>query len=230
MEALPSTVAYLFGRHTYDELAAFWPFQSDDSPMAAHLNHTTKYVATHQDKPLDWANSRRLDGDLIEAVTRLKATVNGNIAVLGSGNLVEQLLDADLPDAFALFVHPLVLGGGRQLFPRHDRQVSLNWTTRAEHRPASSCSATRATAGKPKSDSVHVRARPWSTRRRLPRSLPGDVAASGRVVEAAAAPPLRPAGFQAAGQLRIGRRDDARLAARVRETFRATRVPLRRGS
>ena len=125
MEALPSTVAYLFGRRTYDELAAFWPFQSDDSPMAAHLNHTTKHVATHQDKPLDWANSRRLDGDLIEAVTRLNATVNGNIAVLGSGNLVEQLLDADLPDAFALFVHPLVLGGGRQLFPRHDRRVEL---------------------------------------------------------------------------------------------------------
>jgi hypothetical protein len=63
---------------------------------------------------------------------------------------------------------------------------------------------------------------------RRPRvaARPGDLGA----VEAAAALPFRPARFQAAGQLRIARRDDERLAARVREIVRATCVPLRRGS
>jgi dihydrofolate reductase len=124
--ALPSTAAYLFGRRTYEELASFWRFQPDDNPMAAHLNHTVKYVATHRDKPLEWANTVRLEGHLIDAVARLKATVDGNIAVLGSGNVVHQLVAADLPDAFRLLIHPLLLGSGHQLFPRHGRRIELH--------------------------------------------------------------------------------------------------------
>src|SRR5580704_13432855 len=43
---LGETSAYLFGRRTYESLAAFWPTQSAENPMAAHLNSTPKYVAT----------------------------------------------------------------------------------------------------------------------------------------------------------------------------------------
>jgi dihydrofolate reductase len=127
--ALPATKAYLFGRRTYDELAQFWPFQPDDNPMAAHLNHTPKFVATRRSDELSWSNARRLDGDLVEAVTRLKAATPGDVAILGSGALVEQLLDADLIDGFEIFLHPLVLGSGHQLFPRTDPVMRLELGT-----------------------------------------------------------------------------------------------------
>ena len=45
-QGLGETTAYLFGRKTYEKMAAFWPFQPASNPMAAHLNATPKYVAT----------------------------------------------------------------------------------------------------------------------------------------------------------------------------------------
>ena len=124
-QGLPATSTYLFGRRTYDEMAQFWPFQPDDNVMAAHLNRSPKYVATHRDDELAWSNSHRLDGDLVDGVTRLKAESDGNVAILGSGDLLRQLLAADLVDGFHLYVHPLVLGAGHTLFPRTDRPLRL---------------------------------------------------------------------------------------------------------
>jgi dihydrofolate reductase len=116
VQAQPQAAAYLFGRRTYEQMASFWPYQSDDNPMAAHLNRTPKFVATRTLKDLSWANATVLHGELAGAVRDLKASTDGGIAVLGSGVLVEQLLDADLVDQFHLFIHPLVLGSGRTLF------------------------------------------------------------------------------------------------------------------
>ena len=106
VEHLPATGAYLFGRRTYDELSQFWPFQPDENPMAAHLNRTPKRVVTHRDDALEWPNARRLEGDLVPAVQELKSSTDGKVSVLGSGSLVQQLLDADLVDELQLFVHP----------------------------------------------------------------------------------------------------------------------------
>jgi dihydrofolate reductase len=125
LRSLPATGTYLFGRRTYDEFSQFWPFQPDDNPMAAHLNRRPKYVVTHQAGELAWPTSHRLEGELVEAVTWLKADAEGDIAVLGSGMVVGQLLAADLVDALHLYVHPLVLGSGHELFPRTDRQLRL---------------------------------------------------------------------------------------------------------
>lgn len=123
--ALPATGVYLFGRRTYDELSRFWPFQPDDNPMAAHLNRRPKYVVTHRADELTWPNAHRLDGDLEDGVRWLKDDADGDIAVLGSGTVVGQLLAADLVDGLHLYVHPLVLGSGHQLFPRADQPLRL---------------------------------------------------------------------------------------------------------
>lgn len=122
---LPSTGAYLFGRRTYEEMASFWPLQPDENLMAAHLNRSPKYVVTHRDDEFTWSNTRRLGGDLVDGVERLKADSEGNIAVLGSGNVVHQLVAADLVDGFHLYVHPIVLGSGHPVFPRIDRPLRL---------------------------------------------------------------------------------------------------------
>lgn len=129
VEHLPATAAYLFGRRTYDELSQFWPFQPDENPMAAHLNCTPKHVVTHRTDDLAWPNACRLDGDLVPAVEKLKSSADGNVSVLGSGSIVQQLLAADLVDEVQLFVHPLVLGAGHMLFPRRDNPVRLELQT-----------------------------------------------------------------------------------------------------
>lgn len=111
-----ATSAYLLGRRTYDVLAAFWPNQPDSDPIAASLNNATKYVASRRVTTLDWKGAELLAGDLVEAVTRLKAGGDGDLVILGSGTIVQQLMGARLVDELRLFLHPLVLGGGKRLF------------------------------------------------------------------------------------------------------------------
>ncbi|WP_244928763.1 dihydrofolate reductase family protein [Nocardioides sp. W7] len=110
------TTAYLFGRRTYEKMAGFWPQQPDDNPMARRLNSTPKYVASRTLREVGWPGTHLLDGELEAAVGELKASGDGDLAVLGSGNLVEQLLRRDLVDELRLFLHPLLLGTGKRLF------------------------------------------------------------------------------------------------------------------
>jgi dihydrofolate reductase len=125
VEGQAGSTAYLFGRKTYERLAAFWPTQTDENPMAAHLNHTPKYVATRTLSTLDWSNAHRLEGELVPAVRALKQDGDGGVTVLGSGDLAQQLVAAGLVDAFILFVHPLVLGAGKRLFRELVQPVEL---------------------------------------------------------------------------------------------------------
>ena len=66
-----------------------------------------------------------LDGELAPAVTKLKATQPGDVVVLGSGVLVEQLIVDDLVDGYRLLLHPLLVGGGKRLFRAMDRVIPL---------------------------------------------------------------------------------------------------------
>jgi dihydrofolate reductase len=59
-----------------------------------------------------------LEEDVAEAVAELKRQEGGNIAVLGSGELVRALLAYDLVDEFFLVVFPLVLGSGKAAIRR----------------------------------------------------------------------------------------------------------------
>lgn len=113
---LDNTSSYLFGRKTYEKMAAFWPFQPDDNPMAAHLNATPKYVASRTLRDVAWAGTTILSSDFSASVRELKEVEAGDIAVLGSGNLCRQLLAENLVDELRLFIHPLLLGTGKRLF------------------------------------------------------------------------------------------------------------------
>jgi dihydrofolate reductase len=110
--------AMLFGRRTYEHMAAFWPHQPADNPYAKVLNEREKYVASRTlEAPLPWRNSTLLDGDAADAVAALKERPGGNLSVLGSGELLQSLMRRDLVDQWVLLIHPLVLGTGRRLFP-----------------------------------------------------------------------------------------------------------------
>ena len=115
---LPETTAYLFGRRTFEKMAAYWPFQSEANPIAAHLNATPKYVASRTITSAPWGEgtAHLIGDDLTSEVRDLKRLGEGSIAILGSGVLVDVLLKQDLIDEFRLFIHPLLLGTGKRLF------------------------------------------------------------------------------------------------------------------
>ena len=109
-------VSLLFGRRTYQDLAAFWPKQADN-PFTPVLDARRKYVASRTlTEPLPWSNSVLLDGDAAKSVAALKAESADDLVVLGSGELCHTLIRHDLVDQYVLSIHPLVLGAGRRLF------------------------------------------------------------------------------------------------------------------
>ena len=122
---MADTTGYLFGRRTYDSMAAFWPHLPDTNPMAAHLTATPKYVATRTPAELTWRNAQVLEGDLASSVAGLLSQGTGTLAVMGSGVLVQELIAHDLVDGYRLFVHPLLLGTGKRLFRGADRPQRL---------------------------------------------------------------------------------------------------------
>jgi dihydrofolate reductase len=124
----------LFGRVTYDSFAGAWPGREAageaDAAFAKELGDMRKIVASRQPLTFEWRNSEQLQGDLVEAVTALKADPSvGTIVLSGSVSVVLQLLDAGLLDELNLFVHPATAGSGLRLFddgapPRHLQLVS----------------------------------------------------------------------------------------------------------
>ena len=110
--------AMLFGRLTYQEFAAFWPYQnSAEQPFTDYLNNTPKYVvSTTLEEPLEWINSTLIKDDVAEEVAGLKQQPGKDIGIVGSGTLVRSLLREGLLDELGLMVHPIVLGGGKRLF------------------------------------------------------------------------------------------------------------------
>jgi dihydrofolate reductase len=125
-EGIAKGGALLFGRRTYEQFASYWSTQPEDNPFAAVLNERQKYVAsTTLQEPLPWRNSTLIEGDAAEAVTRLKEQPGGDLVVLGSGELVQSLMERNLVDEYVLLIHPLVLGSGRRLFTDGGASVAL---------------------------------------------------------------------------------------------------------
>jgi dihydrofolate reductase len=107
----------LFGRRTYLDLVGHWLSTPDPNPFTEILRNATKYVASRTlTDPLPHPNSLRLNGDAVEAVRALKTEGEGDLVVLGSGDLVRQLAAAGLVDEYRLTVLPVVLGAGTRLF------------------------------------------------------------------------------------------------------------------
>jgi dihydrofolate reductase len=137
--------ALLFGRRTYQDFYDVWP-KRKDSPYTAVLNNIHKYVAsTTLKEPLPWMNSTLLRGDAAEAVASLKREPGTDLAILGSGALVQSLMRRQVIDEYILLIHPLVLGSGRRLFADGgafaalrlvDSKTTPNGVVIATYRPA----------------------------------------------------------------------------------------------
>jgi len=115
-ESMATTGGILLGRRTYEDFYGFWPKQKNN-PFTDVLNNSQKYVAsTKLKEPLPWMNSTLLKGNVPKAVAKLKKQSEKDLVVLGSGKLVQSLMEANLIDRYILLIHPLVLGSGKRLF------------------------------------------------------------------------------------------------------------------
>lgn len=124
-DGLSSSDALLLGRKTYEIFAAYWPTATDEAELADLMNSIDKYVASRTLDEVEWQNSTLLEGEVETAVTELKEQPGEDIRVIGSGKLVQTLMQHDLVDEYQLMIHPLVLGSGKRLFGDESTQTDL---------------------------------------------------------------------------------------------------------
>ena len=121
MEAVEQTDAALQGRRTYEISAASWPERTDDDdPFSTLLNKMQKYVVsdTLTEDDLTWGPATLVrPAVLLDTVAELRDQPGRDLAVTGSTDVARALLAADLVDELSLVVEPIVLGGGKTIFP-----------------------------------------------------------------------------------------------------------------
>lgn len=118
----------LFGRTTYDMMAAWWPTPAAARAMpevAAGMNAMPKIVFSRTLSSANWSNTTLVKDSLVGTVRRMKGEAGPDMAILGSGSVVRQLADAGLIDTFQVVVNPVALGAGKSLFSGLARQLDL---------------------------------------------------------------------------------------------------------
>jgi dihydrofolate reductase len=107
---------FLLGRGTYEIFYASWPKMISDDPVSQGINFKKKYVASRTLTSVEWDTAELLQGDVGDAVRKLKAQDGGELQVHGSAGLIQTLLQEDLVDELRLIVFPVTLGEGKRLF------------------------------------------------------------------------------------------------------------------
>ena len=129
-EALEGSEALLFGRRTWQGMAAAWPGRAGD-PFADRMNEIPKYVASTTLTPddLTWSGSVLLptdeSGDAIPAIRDLRNRDGKVLQIWGSSRLARRLVEEDLVDEYLLMIMPVLVGGGKRVFPDDGRARGL---------------------------------------------------------------------------------------------------------
>ena len=140
---------FLLGRRTYEIFAGYWPNAPEEElAVAEPLNTKPKHVASRTlTDPLEWQHSSVLEGEVPAAVARLKEEEGGDLLVIGSTVLVQSLIQHGLVDEFRLVIDPVLVGGGKRIFPDDgslrplrlvDHQVTSTGAMIATYAPAES--------------------------------------------------------------------------------------------
>lgn len=123
IEQLRSADALVFGRVTYEGMAAHW--SSEEGVTADLMNSLPKLVCSRSLERAQW-NNTTVAADAASAVAELKRTGDGNIFVFGSGNLSRTLIQEALFDEYRLGLVPVAIGRGRGLFDRESEELKLD--------------------------------------------------------------------------------------------------------
>jgi dihydrofolate reductase len=117
-DAMTSAEALLFGRRTWRVMAAAWPERAGD-PFADRMNAIPKYVVSQTlgDDELTWNTTRIPADEAVAHIRKLHEADGGDLVVMGSPTLVRTLLHEGLLDELRLVTMPVILGGGKTIFP-----------------------------------------------------------------------------------------------------------------
>ncbi|MEV1159914.1 dihydrofolate reductase family protein [Micromonospora chokoriensis] len=128
--------AMLMGRATYDGMSAAWPTRDESDPTtgAAYFNNVKKYVASTTLTNPTWNNTEVLQGDLVEAVAKLKAQDGKNIIQYGFGSVTAQLIRAGLVDEVRFWIHPVLEGAASLTAPLTDFKASFELVDTRVHK------------------------------------------------------------------------------------------------
>jgi dihydrofolate reductase len=123
-EHLAASDLFLLGRETYELFKKYWS-QAHPNDYADRMNSIPKLVAsTTLSPPLEW-NATLIEGDVAEEIAKVKQEGGNDILMYGSPNLMRTLAQHDLIDEYLVWVHPVVLGGGKRLFADGFGKTSL---------------------------------------------------------------------------------------------------------
>jgi dihydrofolate reductase len=121
-QLMERTEALLFGRRTWEAMAGAWPGRAGD-PFADRMNAVPKYLVSGSvgadEAAARWSNTMLIGGDdpLAEIGALRERPGDGVIQVMGSPSLARRLIEADLVDEYRLMIEPILLGGGKTIFP-----------------------------------------------------------------------------------------------------------------
>jgi len=117
-EGMNTVEALLFGRRTWQGMAAAWPGRAGD-PYADQMNALKKFVASRTLTPdkLTWNTTLLSSENAVADIAALRARDGGDLMTWGSASLVTTLLAHGMVDELNLLIEPIVLGGGKRIFP-----------------------------------------------------------------------------------------------------------------
>jgi dihydrofolate reductase len=118
-EELTETTALMFGRRSYQAFAPVWPGSEDHAAYKDLPKYVVSTTLAEDDLVEGWGPIEILRS--VEDIAALKQSEGGAIFIHGSGELARRLSDADLLDRYNLLVFPVLLGAGRSVFSRADR-------------------------------------------------------------------------------------------------------------
>lgn len=128
VDLLNSADLLLFGRVTYQMMAAYWPTPeaiATDPVIAERMNSLPKVVFSTTMKRAGWQNTRLVHGNSMEEIIRLKQQPGKNIVVFGSSDLAVSMTKDGLIDEYRIIVNPVVLGGGKTLLAGLNERLNL---------------------------------------------------------------------------------------------------------
>lgn len=123
-QMLLSVDTILFGRATYEHMAAYWPHAPADA-IEEKMNGLAKIVFSRTLGVANWNNSRLVRSDAGQEIAKLKQEPGRDMVILGSAKLASSLLEAALIDEYRVILKPIVLGAGHPLFRDIHNRVHL---------------------------------------------------------------------------------------------------------
>jgi len=128
---LQSDAILVFGRVTYEQMAAYWPTENaikNQPQVAKGMNNAEKIVFSRKLKKTEWDNTRLIKENVEEEIRKIKKQSGKDLVILGSGSIITQFAEWGLIDVYQFMIDPVALGGGTPAFKGLKSKLDLELT------------------------------------------------------------------------------------------------------